>query len=402
MRPGGTMKRLLAVVTFGWMACGGGDGATTAATATLVNGATALEMAAAVAPARDAFGAIPTSYEVTPETATLKLNKIQFLGGESGAESATLENCTATFDRTKPGLTTLSECPFAMPVGTFYGLMLYVDATVSVMIDDPVNGFFTTASGMTTTDPGSALAETAVTYTGTPAYGPDGFTSQTVFAQPLVVNEGDTVALSVVIDGLHAIKVRADGGSATILTDGAEVGHPDYVASVGTAAKVAYYLDASTPFTPTRASGASTSLKFFYSDATNPVMMFGLVQGQMAIDCTPSGMYGIGGVTNVNHETHPLNLNNSNGIKYGGYLGLDTQTYAPERILAWAVATDSSYTAFQGYYHLGEAQNPGDMTTLACKKTPAPPVPTSGDTYSVNCPNIDPPDGTLEMVLVAE
>lgn len=386
----------------------GGSGPQVSGVATFVNGASTVTREGVETAPRLASRGRPSAgfYAITPDQLTLTLTKISLIAASGENADAALSGCTATFDKTKAGLTKLSECTFSVSAGTYYGLILYVNSTVGIKINDSTSNFYTTSTSATGLSTTPVTAETVnVTYTGSPAYGADGFASTTVFASPLVVTEGTAVALSVVVDGIHAIRAEvAARGVASFQTDGATAGHPDYVGSIGTVGKVAYYLPTSFgAFTQSVSYTGATSLKVFYSDVDNPVFLFGLVTASsMLVACTP-GSYGLGGVNNVNHANFTLNTSNTgSSSKYGGYLGLDITTMSPSRVLAWAEPTDSTFTTFQGFYEMAEAAAIGDATSLKCKKTTAPPVPTSGNTYTSGAPSLPTADGTLPMTLRAK
>src|SRR4051812_23489256 len=120
--------------------CGTSGSGGVAAKANFVNGATPVARMSLPHPARK--HARPSQvWQVTPDTLKLTLTKIQFLDATNSGPSATLSNCTATFDKSKAGLAALSNCDFSVAAGTYYGMIIYVNSTVEATIND-ASGFY--------------------------------------------------------------------------------------------------------------------------------------------------------------------------------------------------------------------------------------------------------------------
>ena len=81
---------------------------------------------------------------LSPDKMILTVTSIQLQGGSMDPVAV---NCSLTYDRSQPGLTKLSDCPFAATAGTYSGLNLEISPTYQVLIDDSVNGFYSTSSG---------------------------------------------------------------------------------------------------------------------------------------------------------------------------------------------------------------------------------------------------------------
>jgi len=91
---------------------------------------------------------------LSPDKMILTVTSIQLQGGPMDPVAV---NCSLTYDRSQPGLTRLADCPFAATAGTYSGLNLEISPTYQVLINDSVNGFYSTSSGIVTSSPAGAL-----------------------------------------------------------------------------------------------------------------------------------------------------------------------------------------------------------------------------------------------------
>ena len=79
---------------------------------------------------------------LSPDQVRITLRNIGF-GSNSGGTMAELGECTVTYDRTAPSLSLRLDCPFEVAVGTYTTVVIEYEITHQVLIDDPVNGFYT-------------------------------------------------------------------------------------------------------------------------------------------------------------------------------------------------------------------------------------------------------------------
>src|SRR5262249_19137413 len=87
---------------------------------------------------------------LSPDKMILTVTSIQLLGGSAGSVAV---NCPFTYDRSQPGLTKLSDCPFAVAAGMYTGLNVEISPTYQVLLDDAADGFYSTSSGIVTSPP---------------------------------------------------------------------------------------------------------------------------------------------------------------------------------------------------------------------------------------------------------
>jgi hypothetical protein len=371
--------------------CSSETAARVTGTARLVNGATATARFKREHKPRR-HDARATTWQVTPNTMVLTLNQLQFLSESGEGDTITLTNCSATFDKTKAGLAALSDCSFTVAPGTYYGIMLYVSPTISATINDTVNNFYTDGTGIVTSAPGT-VAASSFTYTssGSTPYGSSGFTSLSVFATPLTVTAGSTPEITVVIDGVHAIKVSVDSGTATFVGDGNTVGHPDYVVSANGIGRVAYYIDSALTFADAMTYTGSAFAKIFYTGDGTPTNLFSLLGTTGDAACGS----GTGQANNVSAANFALNTGAT--VKYGGYLGRDSSASR----LKWARASSTSWSSYISIVTLDEQTTLGASTAFKCDSISTDPAPT-GDTFSGTISAISSPDATVGLKLVAK
>jgi hypothetical protein len=375
----------------------GSNSSTTAITGTakLVNGATSVARLKSPQKKQRPHNERATTWQVTPDTLVLTLNKLQFLNASGSGDSIALTNCTATFDKTKAGLANLSSCSFTVAPGTYYGMFLYVNPTVTATINDTVNNFYTNGTGIVTSPPGT-VAASSFTYTssGGASYGADGFTSLSVFGTPLTVTAESAPEVTVVIDGIHAIKVSVNGSTATFVGDGDTVGHPDYVVSANGVGRVAYYMDSSLTFADAMTYTGSAFAKIFYTGDGTPTTLFSLLGSAGDAACGS----GTGQANNVSAANFVLNSTNANpSLKYGGYLGRDSSASR----LKWARASGASWSSYISVVTLDEKTAIGETTAFKCQTISSDPAPT-GDTFNGTISAISSPSATVSLKLVAK
>lgn len=367
------MGEMRAVVLVCLMACGGDGGGTAQATAKMLNGpspGTVQMFAPRVAPASEG------SWAVTPTRVVAPIKQFHFRDKSSGdTHDIDLTDCKVTFDLKQPALAQTLDCPFIVPAGTYEDLGITFGPDYELTVDDAVNGMYTDPSNpakVTTTAPAGG---------GQPITVPNPFASLGMqvshFGSKLTVNDGDTVTVSVLLQGLQSIQITITGGVAQLGIDGNNMPKfPDSVTSVGTPARIAFY--------------ANAALGTPYS-----VNASALMEKDMAVYVLYSG-------------TSPAFLGYSSNhlkpcfsqtafvypAKNNGYLGLDSTG-----MLGWSGFSDMTGQMPSSLWRMHQVDTKGGTTTLECLSTTTDPMP-PGDSFSSGAPNFSTPTASMPMTLL--
>src|SRR2546426_5381179 len=264
---------------------------------------------------------------LSPDKMILTVTSIQLQGGSMDRVTV---NCSFTYDRSQPGLTKLSDCPFAATAGTYSGLNLQISPTYQVLINDSVNGFYSTSSGIVTSPPAGGAQYLTVT---TNSF--SGIASE--FPAPIDVSSSAPPTLSVVVNGLQFFRVQVSSGAVSL--GWPDVGdtdprRPDMTVSVDALAKVAFYSNQGINSAGAICTGGACAppplqgviaAYIFYSSASVPTWI------QLVLNGTPSGC--------------PIGA--SGAFSGRGYLGLDTAD-----TLGWALPTDNSFSSYSTEFNM--------------------------------------------------
>ncbi|HUS65157.1 MAG TPA: hypothetical protein VMZ28_11470 [Kofleriaceae bacterium] len=324
---------------------------------------------------------------VSPDQIQVTLTRINFAGTTpENSTGADLTDCVVTYDRGNDTLDPLLDCPFSIPPGTYLGMNLFrADGPATILIDDAINGIYTDPGSPTKlsgTEPDGGAAPVEV------SFGLGGGAEQ-FFAEPLVVEEGDTVSLAVVVDAVQSATIEvSDGGDTLEFNDY----FPAYVLpTLGSAGTPQFYTSSGTADSYNDDLVLANILRVYYDANDSPV--YSLFQQRAgAFGTCLDGVYGIGAYPADPDEVTPLN----DGSRAGGWLGKDdTDT------LCWAYAADNTYETYNNYLTMDHVDTVGMTTTVSCEQTADPTPPTSGSTYASGCPAIA-ADTTVELTLTAQ
>ena len=370
--------------SLGVVACGGGDDGGgpdgTPGTAHVLQGATTMKTTATFVAGS---GLAAGNWYVSPDKVKVKLTRINFAGTtQQTSTGVDFTDCVVTYDRARPTLSSLLDCPFTIAPGTYNSMNLFLDPTPEVLISDATNGLYT--------DPGvpSKLSATApaggASFVPVPVTLGAGF--EVFFAAPLVVTD-EPVSLSIVIDAVQTVQIRLSGGATPAFSDY----FPAYVfPSVGGAGKPQYYTSAGTADTYDDTTVLANIIRFYYEPSGAPNYSVFQQRGMSLMGCA-GGAHGIGAYAADNRTTTP----NTDGSRPGGWLGLDSTN-----TMCWVYAADQTFSTYASYLTMRKAANVGDSTTLNCLDTATPTPPTSG-TYATGCPAIT-PAVSVPLTLVAD
>jgi len=344
-------------------------------TARLLNGATPPTAALWSLPRPGAAAA--GNWQLSPDQLRLTAQSLELLG-ESGPVTVTLADCQVTYDRSQPGLTQLGGCPFEVPPGTYSAARVIFAADYDLLIDDAVNGFYTDPGATTGLSPVAPISGAQfISVSAGASFGGTG-----VFDPAVVVNAGDQITLSVVVDALQSIIANVSGsGDLAFGADGnGNPGRPESVVAVGTPAAVAYYVNdlLGTPLSYLAgvAGQGIMAISVLYSNGTTPVFLDMHDNGQ------PTGCGPFDVLFYFSGAGH-------------GYLGRDSGG-----VIGWA-GTDDGFTGYTSVMRMTEAAGVGDPTVFECLETTTDPAP-AGDSFASGAPDIPSPTLSLDMTLMAD
>ena len=312
---------------------------------------------------------------LSPDKMILTVTSIQLQGGSMDPVAV---NCPLTYDRSQPGLTKLSDCSFAATAGTYSGLNLGISSTYQVLINDSVNGFYSTSSGIVTSSPaGGAQYLTVITNSFS------GIASQ--FPAPIDVSSSAPPTLSVVVNGLQFFRVQVSSGAVSL--GWPDVGdtdprRPDMTVSVDALANVAFYSN----------QGINSAGAICTGGACAPPPLQGVIAAYVFYSSTNVSTW-IQLVLNGTPSGCPIGA--SGAFNGRGYLGLDTTN-----TLGWALPTDNSFSSYGTEFNMAQVTMLSGSTTLNCKQISTDPAPAGGN-FSSGAPVISSPDYTAGFVLVA-
>src|SRR5437667_4562522 len=313
---------------------------------------------------------------LSPDKMILTVTSIQLQGGPMAPVAV---NCSLTYDRSQPGLTKLADCPFAATAGTYSGLNLGISPTYQVLIDDSVNGFYSTSSGIVTSSPAGGAQYLTVT---TNSYSE----IASAFPASIDVSSSAPPTLSVVVNGLQFFRVQVSSGAVRLgWPDVADTDpkRPDMTVSVNALANVAFYSNQGISSAGAICTGGACTppplqgviaAYVFYASADVPTWI------QLVLNGTPSGC--------------PIGV--SGAFNGKGYLGLDATG-----TLGWALPTDSSFSSYSTEFNMAQVTTLGGSTTLYCQLLSTDPAP-AGGSFASGAPVISSPDYSAGFVLVAD
>ena len=313
------------------------------------------------------IGTIPRNgtWKLSPDKVTMRLTNITLRTADGPGGNSSAGDCTVTYEKSKPGLTQLADCPFTTDTGSFSGLNLVFSGTYEVFVNDDVHGFYSTSTGIVTSAPAGGAQPWTFAIPG--AAGGDFQPSPIVFPKPLVVTDSGTLTLSIVLGALQFFDVTVTNGVVTIPSGSPNV--PGMIAAIGSVAKTEYYSRQGIATAEsycafqcgTTSPNGITSVALYYADATTPVIG-ALGNDGIGANCPTGGFSTIGAVKS--------------------YMGLDAAGN-----VSWAMGTDLSYTAYAAELQMARVPTVGGTTTLYCKGISADPKPTGGS-FASGAPGI--------------
>jgi hypothetical protein len=298
----------------------------------------------------------------------------------------------------------LIDCPFTVDAGSYNGIRVLFDRTYEVLVDDPVNGFFTDPTSPAKIVTGAAPAGgaqfvsiTARGDTGTNGEPTDYFSSGATLAERVTLTSatdgGATAAISVVINQLQYLPVTVAGGAATFDFSGNAPGNPDTGEAIGDVARLGYYVrpEIGTALTyNTNPNGQPTpqgtlGVSVNYTTASTPTFLFH----------NRTGPLGACGPVAAESAINSPRIVNGAGTANGGYLGRDSTG-----TLGWAQPSDPAWTMYGAEFAMADKSTIGDTTTLLCKTLTTDPAPPGG-TFASGAPVITAADYQQVLILVA-
>ena len=307
---------------------------------------------------------------------------IEFKGGDES--SFAFSDCKPSYQRDAAELTSILDCPFEVDAGTYTEMGIGLATSAHVTVDDATNGLFTDASSATKLSavaPAGGAASVEVTVNSPNS---DQIMSQSAFVEPLVVEEGKPVTVTLLEDMIHTMSADVQGGQPRFDLS-LPLAPVFMVATAGevTSGSVEYYAPSGTAansYQGTMGSG---------NEAYSARVFF--VNGK------PSFVWH---VTLGNSEAWAADPRGGDGSRAGGYLGLDANGN-----VCWAQTNgDSLSWGENGYSRICRMKHLtalGETTTIECKTQNTAPDPTAGHTYESGCPDFT-PNETQMVTLVAK
>jgi hypothetical protein len=331
-------------------------------------------------------------WALSPDQARVTVDSLTFQGATAGdVQAVMLTNCKPTYVRDQPSLSTVLDCPFMIPAGTYVGMGVAVAATFDVLVDDATAGLYTdpaAATKLSTTAPAGGAPFVSITVaTGSGTNGE--LSQQTFFSHPVTLTPtgsvgGDDggaevgVTVDVAVDLTHTIFANVSGGSASFDTS-LPLPAVQLMASLEGAGHVQLYSASGT--------AGSALMPGPTDDDTSSVRVFFDGSGAASYEFHPT--LGPSQAWNANPA-------GGTGNRAGGYLGVDGSG-----TLCWAIPQDYTYAQYAGICELATVSTIGATTTLRCATTTTVPPPTSGDTYASGCPTLTNPTSTT-VTLIAQ
>jgi hypothetical protein len=322
------------------------------------------------------------NWQISPTKLHAPITALEFQSMTKGPVDIPVTGCAVDFDLTQPGLAQSVACSFVLPADTYTGAGPKFDTTFDLTIDDSFNGFYTDPAA------GAKITTTAPAGGGQPITlpnprGPGGTgVQQTRFDMPLVVNDGDTVTVSMMFNALQAFQISINGGVPALGVDSSgNAGFCDTVTAVGQPAAIAFYVNP--------VLGTAYSYNLSQIGMQNPL--------SVSVLYTNSMQPGFLGDANGNLPgCGPFNVGFVFPGKGNGYLGLDSSG-----VLGWAgLATSGATSTVVAVMRMPQAATKGATTTFDCLNTTTDPMP-AGDSFSSGAPVISSPTYTATMTLVA-
>lgn len=330
-----------------------------------------------------------SQWSISPASIRLTVDYITFHGADANVNpSTTFSNCSITFDRTTPSHTSLLDCPFDMPSGSYYGLSLGLGSAYQIAISDSANGFYTDPTapgGLTTTPPvGGASPVTVVANFG------NGF-NQT-FTHPFVVSSASPPSISIALDALQNTSVEVTAGVASFR--GASTGNfysPVYVyPTIDSPGSIDYLDQSRTAGDLDTTSAANTfSLRIYFAPGSNGQPVFAMIPDTSQTVGSCFANVGTFAAFDTDPSVQPPL---AGGARVGGWLARD-----PAGTICWVLPADPAYSSYAAYMTLTVT---GTSGVFSCEATSTPTAPT-GNTYEAGCPPIT-PTATANVGLVAQ
>ena len=366
-------------------------------TARILNGATAPATVSKALPSRLAASksTVPEDgvWILSPDQVRITIVQVSLWGGPGSKtmHRAELTECTVTYDRSAPSLSSRLDCPFEVAVGSYYSVSINYELTHQVLIDDPVNSFYTdpdSPTGLSTTPPadGAQFVDYTIDY-------PDRFqvSFPSYYDPPLEVTEGSELTVDIVLHGLHTGMAEVTAGEISSGWGGKVV----VTVSAGGAGKSAYYAEEEVTTAGSYREGAIAFAGGIGPSTTQIVVLYDHVRPIWIETLSFGGGEGCSPYLPWASPTLPNpTLNHT-----GGSVGLDSKG-----TLCWV----SQHGEGPGYdyggggtlFSMPELDTPGAMTNLSCQDFVVVPAPVGGESYASGCPQIE-PEWQTAMRLIA-
>lgn len=381
---------LVTIAYVGLVNCGGGAdvrGGMASGTARIVHGPGSAQ--SVMGRVQGIAAATDGEWRLSPDSGQAKVLAISFTSATQGHswEASFGDDCVPTYDRADEALSPMLDCSFEVPEGSYVGIGLAMSKTVQVRIDDPTNGIFTDLESPTKLSAAEPIGGAHLVDV-TPPIDQEALRFGYALTEPLVIEAGDTVTLTVVADMTHTVYAVAEAGVMRF-EDRFSYAPMYLFATVGTVGATGYYASVATAENYNRSTLGSeaggpkgeTSLRLFYGADSQPAYIFlDHFAGNSGGDACHSSS-SMGGAAAADPATSPAQ--NEAGDRAGGYLGRDV-----DGTVCWAFGTNTRWESYDSFFSIPDTDTIGTTTTLSCEQIAAATVPTAGSTYASGCPAI--------------
>jgi hypothetical protein len=383
---------LAAILAISLVACGG-KRPTVAATASAIMGpSTALPSSALSSDIQVAAAPLTegTFWRLSPNKAKVTFTGIDFTVDGIGT-SGDLTGCSGLYDRTRSSGAQLFQCPIQVPIGKITALTVRYSASIDVLINDTNNGIYTDPSkptGFATTPPTPGPQFATLTLPNPGNSNPNEYPVQIFLTSPITVAADSTPNLYIVVDMVHSFWAKVTNGALAITSEAGIFPPAQVYASFSRSARSEFYTTVGTAENVSMGNSTSeTYVRLNYLSANEAGHVWTGYVGGCMFGNFPSEAWNI---------SPALAPNGGNGMKAGGYLGLDASN-----TLAWALPVDFTWSGYRALFEMPRATATGSSVNLKCQLQSTVPIPADGNTYASGVPPMPDPTTNVSLTLVA-
>ncbi|OFZ22782.1 MAG: hypothetical protein A2X94_11770 [Bdellovibrionales bacterium GWB1_55_8] len=338
------------------------------------------------------------TWRLSPNQAKITFTQIDFVASAGNSVSASLSDCTVTYDRSKSSNTNLLDCPFTLQLtsedggvsykGSYIGIYVYYKRTIPILLDGTLSGIYSDASSPTKLSTGSAEGQ-FIDYEVGGGSG-ETLTAQIYFNAPFTISDNETPSIQIVTDMIHTILAQVSDGEASFQTNsgatpvelmaipGFASGHSEFYSTSPTIESALQEGTDGQSYVYVRASYADGKPVSIKTNGYIPGCLDGV---------------GVSQAFAVNPANAPVQ--DAAGNKAGGFLGLSSSG-----TLAWAFGSNFQWQDYAALFVMPRLTTVGQTAQMQCQATSSVPLPTDGATYGSGSPSLS-ATGSFQLKLLA-